>query len=79
MLLAHHDQDAKLMLSVARCLTKNGFAVSIDKQEQLMKDSISMKEGNLMRIQKIFDAVSIHSNMACSFSVFILYFVDTFI
>ena len=42
------------MISVADCLLNNGFNVSINKQEQFL----SLKKENLMKIQKLLNAVS---------------------
>lgn len=55
-LLAHHDEDTRLMINVVNCLKKNGFVVSVNKKEQLKKDSISATNRNLASIQQIFDA-----------------------
>lgn len=62
-LLAHHDEDFRLMINVENCLKKNGFVVSVNKQEQLTNDSIGTKNRNhVQSIQKIFDAVSDYYN-----------------
>ena len=54
MYVVHLHQDFKQMISVADCLLNNGFNVSINKQEQFL----SLKKENLMKIQKLLNAVS---------------------